>query len=383
MNRKPLKRLGIFGVAGHNRGDDAICRCLIDGFLTALPGLEIEVAIRRPCSISEQPGVKPFVLDRRSIGGILNLISVVRRVDAVVMGGGSVVQDQFGDGRLKGILGYVWTVSWLAKLLGKPVISAPIGIDQIRTPKGRRAAREFLNRLDWITVRDELSRSMAIAIAGEAISEKISVVCDPVFAFETGRPLEASVEAEYVLSPAFEEYNEERIADIFREIILLLLEEEPHARIVLIAMDERQREDHGKIGRLIENLPPSISARVRRATPSSPEEAAILLRGARGVIAMRLHALIMAYGFAPVYCVSRTTKTQALMQAYDVDGISMVDIVDARQTAVAAVGSIKQGGNIKEQSGLREEMAKSMSLYFEDSVDRMMILHGNTARQES
>jgi polysaccharide pyruvyl transferase WcaK-like protein len=141
LAKSALRRIGIFGVAGFNRGDDAICHSLIAGFRRERRDLAFVVPVLRHGAIADEPGVRTFQLDRRSLAGMARLAAHVWRCDAVVLGGGSVIQDQLGGSRLRGILGYSWMVSGLARLLRKPLVTAPIGVDALissRPPRRKR-----------------------------------------------------------------------------------------------------------------------------------------------------------------------------------------------------------------------------------------------------
>lgn len=366
MAESALRRIGIFGVAGFNRGDDAICHSLIAGFRRERPELAFVVPVLRHGAIADEPGVATFLLDRRSLAGMARLVRHVWRCDAIVLGGGSVIQDQLGGSRLRGILGYSWMISGLSRLLHKPLVTAPIGVDALTTAPGRKAAREILSRIDRLTVRDALSGQVAAGLMHKA--DDVRVACDPVFDF----PFSSRGEVEgnsYVLAPAFEGKHEDRIVAIFAETARLLLARSESSRVVVLAMDERVEEDAGKIGSIVAALPAALRERVHLLTPASANEAAAVLRSSAGVVAMRLHAMILAYGHAPIHCISRTTKTEAMMQSFAIAGSSLHDATPAETLAAQALAGLADIAAFGIQKGRTEGLRDVLASYYRGTVD--------------
>jgi polysaccharide pyruvyl transferase WcaK-like protein len=361
---KPL-RLAIFGVAGHNRGDDAIALSLIEGFGARRSDIRFVTPVLKPGALEGRAGVAPFVLNRRSPLGLARLALEIARADAVILGGGSVIQDAFGGGRVKGILGYAWMTAFFCRLLGRPLFTAPIGVDAITTPKALTAAREALAIPRRITVRDQLSAQVLGRIMGDCPHGSLQVVCDPVFGWRLD---DAAIEAAglvgerpIVLSPAFEGRNEDEIARLFAAIAASMIDE--GRPVCIIAMDGREHEDGGKIGRIRDLLKEEHRPRVTLARPESAEEAARLIRGAAGVVAMRLHALILGYGYAPLFCLSRTTKTDALMAEYDIPGVRIGG--DATESPVPLVGvAMRDDARVARHGEMKGKLRAKLDEYY-------------------
>ena len=329
----PLQRIGLFGVPGHNRGDDAISLTVQDWLARHFPDARLTVATLATVTSSTKPrapnDIVHFTIDRRSPFGLWRLVRAIAAQDVVLIGGGSLVQDKHGGGRWRGVLGYAWTVTAIARLLRKPMLGVCLGIDALESEGGRRAAREMLRRLAWIAVRDEASAANLRALLG-ANTDAV-ILPDPAFGFAPGvrAPADASPGAAasdraatggyFALAPAFEGHDEAHIATTFAGLVRALAEHYPGARFSLIAMDARADEDGGRLHRITDLLA-GTGCIVDCVRPADATTAAGILRGSRGVIAMRLHALILAYGHVPVFCLSRTTKTEALMARYAIAG---------------------------------------------------------------
>lgn len=367
-----VRTLGLFGVAGFNRGDDAISRSLIAGFLRERDDLTFLVPTLRPQDAGD-PRVRSFLLERKTLPGMARLAAAIARCDAIVVGGGSLVQDQLGGSRTKGVLGYAWTVTAIARALRKPIATAPLGVDDLTSDAGRVAARETLNRVGRLTVRDVLSERNVQALLG-ATDRPVHVACDPVFDFpiELG---EAPREETFVLSPAFEGRNEDRIVAMFGAIATTLLQRHPACRLVVLAMDDRAEEDAGKVGRIADALPEAMRARVRIALPTTPEEAAATLRTSSGVIAMRLHAMIMAYGHVPIYALSRTTKTDAMIETNHIPGVSTRGDVSKEAVAEAAADALAMPAPFDLQKRRATALSAELAAFYGETLaflDRAM-----------
>lgn len=357
-------RIGIFGVAGFNRGDDAIAEAMAIGLRARFPEAEVLVAMIGNATLISRDRVRGVFVSRRSPLGLANLIVTIACVDVVVLGGGSLLQDKLGGSRVKGVLGYAWMVTLAAKILGKPVFTAPLGIDALSTPKGQQAAREVLSRVDFLCVRDRLSAQNAKSLGRRCDS----LSPDPAFSLEQSVS-EAPVERYYCFAPAFEGPLNGVASRIYEEVARGLLSSRDAAKIRLIAMDERPHEDGGNCKTFLDGLGEDVRAHFELVIPRTAAEAQEVLTRSSGVVAMRLHAIILAYGHAPVFCLSRTTKTEALMAEYGVAGAFVDANVDVKAIAKAAINSIFKAQELKAH-GVSLEKIKSDTNYYFDELAR-------------
>lgn len=93
-------------------------------------------------------GVKTLPISPVSI---LVTIKSLRKIDVLIWGGGSILQDQSSVAYVI----YQSIIPMLAKMLGKPVFCFGVGIGPLRTRIGRAVSRYVLSRCDIITVREE------------------------------------------------------------------------------------------------------------------------------------------------------------------------------------------------------------------------------------
>jgi polysaccharide pyruvyl transferase WcaK-like protein len=362
-----MLKFGLFGVAGHNRGDDAIALSVIDGLRGANGRCDILVAVLKGATASPRTADRTVVIDRRSAGGLLALMRAIASVDVVLLGGGSLIQDRLGGSRVKGVIGYAWTVTTLARILRKPVYTVPLGIDELRTDKAVAVAREVLANARWIALRDRLSLREFGKIMGPA--GRATVFCDPVFGW-TPPLAEPQQPNRIVLAPAFEGVDDDIVTEIFAATIAGLLQRDPSLTFTVIAMDSRAETDAGKIGDILSRLPADARAVTTISVPETAEAAASMLRTATAVVAMRLHAVILAYGHTRCFCLSRTTKTTALLTDFDVDGFEYADL-PIEQVAARAAASVFDESRLAAQQANLTVLRSASSNYYQTLKERL------------
>lgn len=324
----------IVGLAGSNRGDDAIAECLSSAVQEMFPTSQVSLFAVRP-PLNCHPKIHTHIIHRRSLRFHAQLWQAIARADAVIIGGGSIIQDKFGAGYIRSVMGLFFEVSFLTKLLGKKLITAPIGVDELETPRGRKIARAILARCDKVALRDTLSQNQLSKILANTPCE---VYTDPAFCFPDV-PFEPK--PHLVASPALEGKDEEYIIAVNAAAITRYLEAYPDHTATLIAMDDRLQEDGGKISRIHARIPEALRERVTMRVPATASEAAAIIRSGSHLFAMRLHAIILGYGFVKSFCFSRTTKSDALMVESGVPGVRQADRLSPEVIAERMLASFR------------------------------------------
>lgn len=353
----------ICGNAGYNRGDDAIALALVEGLRARLPELHARVAMIALGSIAATDEVRPFLAARRRPRGLLGLAYAIARADLVIIGGGSIIQDKFGGGRVKGITGYAWMVARLAALFGRPVITAPIGVDAITTERARQSAAELLASARAIFVRDTRSMANCDAILAAAAAPVLQMACDPALALAGAAPCP---DGPVILAPAFEGEFDELVIDIFARIATEVVERLGR-EVIVVSMDSR---DDARSTRIITAVPMPARARVSASSPATLDVALDVLRGGSALIAMRLHAMILSYGSRPIACLSRTTKTDAFMEDYRVPGTGVRgDTPEA--VAALLVEAVASWPQREEQAAILATRCATLDGFFDAAVALM------------
>jgi len=156
---------GYFGCG--NLGDEAILEALIGNIKTNIQNANITVISGDPSSTKDCYHVD--AIDRFSF---LGLIRAIRNCDALILGGGGLLQDITSR---KSLLYYLSLV-WIAKFFKKKTILLGQGIGPI---KSRSLLRAALKHVDLITVRDDGSLKELLDIKVKA--KKIALTADISF----------------------------------------------------------------------------------------------------------------------------------------------------------------------------------------------------------
>ncbi|GAB6158999.1 polysaccharide pyruvyl transferase CsaB [Desulfotomaculum varum] len=156
-----------------NLGDEAVLFSILKTLREQYIGLRIEVLSHQPEKTAEV-----YQVTAANRWQPLQVYRALKECDLLLSGGGSLLQDVTG---LKSLLYYLGVI-WLARRLDKPVFFYAQGIGPVRSRLGRLAMRLVANRVNYITVRDELSRQDLLDMG--VCRPPIEVTADPVLGLE-------------------------------------------------------------------------------------------------------------------------------------------------------------------------------------------------------
>lgn len=254
-------RVAISGYYGFgNLGDEALLAGLL-GQLKAL-GAEALVLSGDPERTTAEHGVEAAHRYR-------GLLPALRRSDALISGGGGLLQDTTSSRSL----GYYLGVLRLARMLGKKTAVYGQSIGPL-SPAGRRRARRVLRHVP-LAVRDEPSIELLADLGLEA-----RMVADPALLLRPDR--EASEGVDVLLVPRTPWRS-------FSEALLAAGEEALSLGRTVGVMAIQAEEDAPEIGFLLAGLPGA------RHYPAGNWREAMAVTAAAGlVLSVRLHGLIFA-----------------------------------------------------------------------------------------
>lgn len=163
------KRVLLCGYYGeHNLGDDALLEALIQQLPAAM---EPVVTARDQAQVQRRHGVA--TTDRRRLASVLTALG---RCDALVLGGGSLLQDATS---FTSLLYYAALIA-AARVKGKPVGLWAQGLGPLRRRRSRALVRQLLRMATAISWRDEASASLAAElVAGRGATSLLG--SDPVW----------------------------------------------------------------------------------------------------------------------------------------------------------------------------------------------------------
>ena len=305
-----------------NAGDDAILESICQGVRQASDEVAVTVLSNDPALTGRQYGLD--AVPRFRVGRVF---SALRRGDALLSGGGSLLQDTTSTRSLL----YYLAVIRCAQLLGKPVMLYANGIGPVRRPGNRRRVKRAVERATLVTLRDHSSARELEEMGVRR--QDIHVTADPVFyldpapreraeallasaGLEGGRPILAvSVRAWKAEGEDFQR-GLARLCDHLRrqyglEVLFLLMQ------------PERDRLPTTRVRELMEE--PSFQLDQR----CTPRELMGVLGMARLCLAMRLHTLIFAARMAvPAMGLVYDPKVDSYLEELDLPAAGDVESFD-------------------------------------------------------
>ena len=159
---------GYYGFS--NAGDDAILQSIHEGILAASRDVAVTVLSNDPeltwdlCGLEAVPRFQ-----------VWKVLKSLWRCDALLSGGGSLLQDRTSTRSLLYYLSIVRCAEWM----GKPVMLYANGIGPVQKPANRRRVKRAVERAALVTLRDHSSARELVEMGVER--PDLHVTADPVF----------------------------------------------------------------------------------------------------------------------------------------------------------------------------------------------------------
>jgi polysaccharide pyruvyl transferase CsaB len=315
-----------------NAGDELILDLLLEDLRSMDSEVEITVVSGAPESVRRRPSIDAIHLSDAEA-----TIRAAVNADLMVLGGGGIFQDyDTTDPKTvllasQGGIAHYSGFAILGGLVGTPVAIYAVGIGPITTDQGRYLTALAFAAASSATVRDETSRllleDMGVDSAG------IIVTADPVFALNPARSDAAA--RTNVIGVAVRPWGGGGWLDPLTEALARLAHTD-HAALRLIPMQssERAHEDDVNVASdIARRLASEVTVEVEPAT-CDPERLLKTIQGCDVVVAMRLHAVIMAATCGtPVVALAYDNKVATQMRdlgmsalTLELDGVTADDI---------------------------------------------------------
>ncbi len=282
-----------------NLGDEALLEVIVQQLRLRFPGWDLEVLSAAPDQTREQLGVT--ATPRWNMGDVREAI---RRADVVLSGGGGLLQSSTS---LRSVVYYAGILREAVRQKRKTMIFAQsIGpLDSL----GRFVVRSLCKGVDCATVRDGRSKTLLHQLLPGTPVEQTA---DPVFLYDLSVE-DFDLASEGLGRAPYAVFSVRKVPALKEGVAML-------ARVA-----DRFAQKHGV---RVAFLPlggasdAEVSTTIIRACKSAPmllpectlERAAAILRGARVVVGMRLHALILAARFAvPFLAIPYDPKVSSLL----------------------------------------------------------------------
>ncbi|WIK82659.1 polysaccharide pyruvyl transferase family protein [Micrococcus lylae] len=307
------RRVTVVGYYGaRNLGDDLLLSAIHEGLRRADPQVRVQVAAEHPQHVAALPGLSAHSrLDHAAT------FEHVRRSDALVLGGGGLWHD-YSFERAGGLLGFVTAAkvsmpgygipAMLAEMLGVPVHVLGIGAGPIRSEDAARAVRAVARTAETLTVRDEdsarilepfaadlpevrlapdLVYSLSLPDGGPSYDEARSPAASVARAREAGRAVVA------VNLRSWADGDMARLRTRLAAALAAVATTRP-LTVVTLPFQAGPGRDAQALAELTALLPEDVE-RIDLAEPPPLAELTALLRGVDAVVAMRLHACLLAH----------------------------------------------------------------------------------------
>lgn len=163
---------GYYGFS--NAGDDAILQSIHQSILEASDEVKVTVLSNDPELTRRSYGMDALPRFR-----LWTVLRALKRCDALISGGGSLLQDRTST---RSILYYL-SIIRCAELMGKPVMLYANGIGPVQKPGNRKRVKRAVERAALVTLRDH---SSAQELRGMGVTRPdLYVTADPVFHLES------------------------------------------------------------------------------------------------------------------------------------------------------------------------------------------------------
>lgn len=294
-------KIGLIGNYGAtNIGDGSILRAI----LKSHPDHEFTVFSSNPSSTHKDLGVKSapiFPLGLRSFFryGFKRSIKALHSVDAVILGGGGLMQDEY----LFACFLWAWQIFWV-KLFKKPLFIYATGIGPLKTWIGKKLTKWIYSYASGITVRDHTSQNYLHKL-GLSL-DNIEITSDPAFLFKYVEQEHSRQPHTYIISlRPWLKYNH-KIIFTFTHYIEKL-KKEKNAKFIFVCMQSIKEHDH----RIIDPLIKKVGGVLLK--PRHFSELLETMKQAEFAIGMRYHFLIAAIlTNTPALAISYSHKVDSL-----------------------------------------------------------------------
>lgn len=305
-----MKKIVICGYHGFaNSGDEALLKSVIDTLRAKQSDLSITVLSMHPESTK-----KLYNVDSVYRYNLIKIRSLFKKSDLFIFGGGSLLQDVTS----KRSLYYYLTIINMALKSGIKVMLYGNGIGPLNHPKSRIKTAKCLNKVDLITLRDDLSDKLLAEIG--VTTPPIHITADPAFTLKfENLPTSESLLAEAKMTNdksyaviAVREWKNS-VGD-FKNIIAGFCDNLYEKYGIISLFIPMQYKEDEQISREILTKMRSTGYMIER--PLEIDEIFSLIGYSKLSLGMRLHTLIYATALGvPVIALSYDPKVTAFMQS--------------------------------------------------------------------
>ncbi|CEN26680.1 polysaccharide pyruvyl transferase CsaB [Paraclostridium sordellii] len=310
-------RVVISGYYGfENIGDEAILKSIIEALKEESKDIEITVLSNNPIKTKQTYNVNSINRWR-----FCEIYKELKISSGLISGGGSLLQDVTSS---RSIAYYTFIIG-LAKFAKKPVFVYAQGIGPINKSINRKITKYFLNKVEYISLRDRESSNLMKSIG---VNKSFEIVPDPVMGLDLRFSEKFNIKKDYIIISVRDWKSKVNYLKQIAYVCNYFLDN--GIEIKLLPMHEKEDE------KTSEKLADMISGNVEILTYDMNIDKRInYIKNAKIMIGMRLHALVFAGNLGtPMIGISYDPKIDSYLKSIKQpcvgnvsDGISSEELI--------------------------------------------------------
>lgn len=328
-----MKKVILAGYYGFgNLGDEAILEMAINQILDITDKKNITVLSGNREVTKNKYNVN--TIDRYNV---LSIMGKLLKSDALVFGGGSLLQDITSK---RSIYYYLFLIR-LAKLMNNKVIMLSQGIGPIINETSRKAVQSTLKYIDYITVRDKHSKEYLESIGMN--EEKIFLSTDPVINLRAGKNYNSKSSSKKKVCFSLRNWKNADVSGKISELAKMLIEK----NIECCFIPFYYKEDLELINDVEKELKDTATYYKEKLTT---DEAFDIIRSMDVLVGVRLHSLIFAAAAnVPFAAVSYDHKVDHFASSVNMNVSCSIDNIDVISLYNEIIEKIENGDEEKKK----------------------------------
>lgn len=307
-----MKKILLAGYYGFgNLGDEAILEMAIKQILEITDRKNITVL-----SGNKEATSKKYNVDTIDRYNVFSIIYKLIKSDALVFGGGSLLQDITSK---RSIYYYLFLIR-LAKLMNNKVVMLSQGIGPIVNENSKKAVQNTLGLIDCITVRDKHSKEYLEGIGMD--KEKIFLSTDPVINLRAGENYTAKNSSKKKVCFSLRNWKNADVSERISKLTEKLIENNIECYFIPFYYNE----DLELIDEVEKNIGKKAVYYKKKLTTN---EAFDIIKGMDILVGVRLHSLIFAASAnVPFVAVSYDHKVDHFANSVNMKVACRIDNID-------------------------------------------------------
>lgn len=307
-----MKKILLAGYYGFgNLGDEAILEMALEQIL--------EITDRKNITIlsgNKEATRKKYNIDTIDRYNVFSIIKKLKSSDAIVFGGGSLLQDITSK---RSIYYYLFLIR-LAKFMNNKIVMLSQGIGPIINEKSKSAVASTLGMVDYITVRDKHSKDFLESIGVE--TNKIFLSTDPVINLKAGENIEKQQNGNKKICFSLRNWKNTDVSDKISKVADKLIKNGIECYFIPFYYNEDLE--------LIDQVEKNIKERaVYYKERLSTNEAFDIIKNMDVMVGVRLHSLIFAAAAnVPFVAVSYDHKVDHFVNSVNMKVACKIDNID-------------------------------------------------------